>query len=89
MEHVAGEVEKVIRIKIQQVRNKKVTKIENVPDEVKEDVLMTLKKKMACGGSKQEDGSIQVQGDKSHTDIVQLIKKMCDGYKVEMNGKIV
>ena len=44
----------IIRIKIQQVRNKKVTKIGNLPyttiDELTK-FLQLLKKKLACGGS--------------------------------------
>lgn len=84
----AIEETKIIKIKVQHVRNKKITKIENIPTGQSDRVLDVLKKKMACGGSKHPDGTIQIQGDKTHTDIVKIIKDLVEGSKVEMNGKV-
>ncbi|EEQ83103.1 hypothetical protein NCER_100099 [Vairimorpha ceranae BRL01] len=82
----------IIRIKIQQVRNKKVTKIGNLPyttiDELTK-FLQLLKKKLACGGSINEDHSLLLQGDKSHTDLVKILKEHFENFKIDLNGKII
>lgn len=89
MENGLSEQEvKLIKIKVQHVRNKKITKIENIPSGDCDRVLDILKKKMACGGSKHADGTIQIQGDKTHTDIVNIIKTLVEGCRVEMNGRV-
>ncbi|WUR02179.1 SUI1 domain-containing protein [Vairimorpha necatrix] len=82
----------IIRIKIQQVRNKKVTKISNVPNKTDDELnklLQLLKKKLACGGSLNEDKSLLLQGDKSHTDLIKILKEQCKNTKIDLNGKMV
>lgn len=79
----------IIHVKIQQKKNKKITIIENIPADLQRCVLDSLKKEMACGGSRSEDGlSIQLQGDKTHMGIVTSLKKYVKDCKVELNGKI-
>lgn len=78
----------IIKIKIQQKRNKKVTVIENIPKEQRKTILDSLKKQMACGGSQSDDGSIQLQGDKTHAGIIESLKKHIIDCKIELNGKI-
>lgn len=79
----------IVRVKIQQRKNKKLTIIENVPENITKSLLDTLKKEMACGGSCSEDGlTIQLQGDKTHMGIVESLKKHIKDCKVELNGKI-
>lgn len=86
---IAQEESNVVRVKIQQKKNKKVTIIENVPQGQQKHVLDSLKREMACGGSRSEDGTyIQLQGDKTHMGIVAALKKYIGDCKVELNGKI-
>lgn len=88
MQNVIVEQENnIIKIKVQQVRNKKITKIDNVPEDKKQDLLKFLKKKLACGGSLNEDKNIVLQGDMSHTNLIQFLKDSCENCKIEMNGK--
>lgn len=45
MQNVIVEQENnIIKIKVQQVRNKKITKIDNIPEDKKQDLLKFLKK---------------------------------------------
>jgi translation initiation factor 1 (eIF-1/SUI1) len=89
---IVKEENSIIRVKIQQVRNKKVTKISNIPDKNEDELsklVQLLKKKLACGGSVNEDRSILLQGDKSHTDLVKILKEQCNNSKIDLNGKVL
>lgn len=89
MQNVIVEQENnIIKIKVQQVRNKKITKIDNIPEDKKQDLLKFLKKKLACGGSINEEKNIILQGDMTHTNLIQLLKESCENCKIEINGKI-
>lgn len=84
-----GNEEKIIRIKVQQIKSKKVTRIENIPSTVRNDILKKLKKQMGCGGSIEKDGALQLQGDKSTSNlIIESLKSSCDGYQIEINGRM-
>jgi len=88
-EEMVQEENEIIRVKIQQKKNKKLTIVENIPKDRRKDVLDSLKREMACGGSLSEDGtSIQLQGEKTHTSIVPLLKKHIKDCKVEFNRKV-
>ncbi|KAM0671815.1 hypothetical protein CWI42_121530 [Ordospora colligata] len=80
----------IVRVKVQQKKGaKKVTIIENIPLDVRENVLCSLRKEMGCGGTLLDDRSIQLQGDKTTSPgLVSSLKKYIKGCKVEMNGRI-
>jgi translation initiation factor 1 (eIF-1/SUI1) len=78
----------VIRVKVQQVRNKKVTIIENVPADLQKPLLAKLKAEMGCGGSVSGANAIQLQGDKTHAGIVDSLKRHVGDWKIELNGKL-
>ncbi|EQB61174.1 hypothetical protein NAPIS_ORF01248 [Vairimorpha apis BRL 01] len=72
MQNVIVEQENnIIKIKVQQVRNKKITKIDNIPEDKKQDLK-----------------NIILQGDMTHTNLIQLLKESCENCKIEINGKI-
>ncbi|KAH9410696.1 hypothetical protein HK407_12g18280 [Ordospora pajunii] len=88
---ILQEERNIVRVKVQQKKGaKKVTIIENIPLDVRESVLCSLRKEMGCGGIVLDDKlSIQLQGDKTtSTGLVSSLKKYIKGCKVEMNGKI-
>lgn len=85
---IAQEESSIVRVKIQQKKNKKITIIENVPAGVQRQVLDALKKEMGCGGGIDDGASIWLQGDKTHMGIVASLKRFIGECRVELNGKI-
>jgi translation initiation factor 1 (eIF-1/SUI1) len=78
----------IIKVKIQQVRSKKITIIENVPADLQKILLSKLKSEMACGGSVSGVNAIQLQGDKTHAGIIDVLKRHIKDCKIEFNGKL-
>ncbi|AFM99427.1 translation initiation factor SUI1 [Encephalitozoon hellem] len=87
---IIQEEKSIIRVKVQQKKGtKKVTIIENIPKELREGLLSSLKKEMGCGGILLDDkSSIQLQGDKTNMGIVSYLKKYVKDCKVELNGRV-
>ena len=88
--NIIQEERNTIRVKVQQKKGtKKVTIIENLPADVREGLLSSLKKEMGCGGILlDEKSSIQLQGDKTNMGIVSYLKRYIKGCKVELNGRV-
>lgn len=88
--NIIQEERNTIRVKVQQKKgSKKVTIIENLPADVREKLLSSLKKEMGCGGILlDEKSSIQLQGDKTNMGIVGYLKRYIKGCKVELNGRV-
>ncbi|ADM12653.1 uncharacterized protein Eint_111540 [Encephalitozoon intestinalis ATCC 50506] len=87
---IIEEERSIVRVKVQQKKGtKKVTIIENIPKELRESLLSSLKKEMGCGGILLDDkSSIQLQGDKTNMGIATYLKRYIKGCKVELNGRI-
>ncbi|CAD26075.1 hypothetical protein [Encephalitozoon cuniculi GB-M1] len=87
---IIQEEKSVIRVKVQQKKGtKKVTIIENIPMELRESLLSSLKREMGCGGILLDDkSSIQLQGDKTNMGIVTYLKKYIKDCRVELNGRV-
>ncbi|AFN84135.1 hypothetical protein EROM_111540 [Encephalitozoon romaleae SJ-2008] len=87
---IIQEERNIIRVKVQQKKGtKKVTIIENIPGELRESLLSSLKKEMGCGGILLDDkSSIQLQGDKTNMGIVGYLKRYIKDCRVELNGKV-